>query len=136
MRVTLELETSGLAGFYLPGMGGESSPLVTEIEPPRGGQVNKSSDQVSGLADGNNVGDDVGNVGDDVGKVIGAKVLSATGRAVCDVIRGNPFATVEEIATAIGKIARKWGGSVSLGDAGLMVCTGGMGGHWKVKRWH
>lgn len=44
VRLTLELETSGLAGFRLPGMGGESSPLVTEVEPPRVGQGNKTSD--------------------------------------------------------------------------------------------
>lgn len=63
MRLTLELETSGLAGFRLPGMGGESSPLVTEVEPPRGGQGNKPSDQVSVPASGANVGNDVRNGG-------------------------------------------------------------------------
>lgn len=38
-RLTLELETSGLADFRLPGIGGESSPLVTKVEPPRSDQV-------------------------------------------------------------------------------------------------
>lgn len=81
VRLTLELETCGLAGFRLPGMGGESSPFVTEIEPPRGFQVTKPSDQVSGPASGTNVGNDVGNVGNGVGNVsntVRAKTLSAT----------------------------------------------------------
>ncbi|MGO5475974.1 ATP-binding protein [Parafannyhessea sp. LCP19S3_B1] len=39
VRLTLELETSGLADFRLPGMGGESSSLVTKVEPPRSDQV-------------------------------------------------------------------------------------------------
>lgn len=62
VHLTLELETSGLAGFRLPGMGGES-PFVTEVEPPRGGQVNKPGDQVSGPASRTNVGNDVRNGG-------------------------------------------------------------------------
>ena len=89
VRLTLELETSGLAGFRLPGMGGESSPLVTEVEPPRGGQVNKPSDQVSDSASGTNVGNDVGNVGN-VGNAVGAKTLSATERCLrCNANNSN-----------------------------------------------
>lgn len=77
----------------------------------------------------------VGNVGNAVGKVIGAKVLSATGRAVSDVIQGNPFATVKEIATAIGKSARQVERArASLRDAGLIERIGGTRGHRKVKR--
>lgn len=86
VRLTLELETSGLAGFRLPGMGGESSSLVTEIEPPRGGQGNQPSDQASSPASGTNVGNDVGNVGNGVGNVVGTKALSVTERAVFDAI--------------------------------------------------
>ena len=55
VRLTLELETSGLTDFRLPGMGGETSPLVTEIKPPRGDQVGdpvtKTSDQVNSNTD-------------------------------------------------------------------------------------
>ena len=60
VRLTLELETSGLAGFRLPGMGGESSPLVTEVEPPKsikmthaGDQVDNNTDQVTDQVDNN-----------------------------------------------------------------------------------
>ena len=35
VKLTMELETSGLVEFRLPGMGGESSPLVTRVAPPR-----------------------------------------------------------------------------------------------------
>lgn len=34
VRLTLQLETSGLTNFRLPGMGGETSPLVTELKSP------------------------------------------------------------------------------------------------------
>ena len=142
VRLTLELETSGLAGFRLPGMGGEASPLVTEVEPPRGGQVNKPSDQVSDSASGTNVGNDVGNVGNvgnsvgnDVGNVVGAKALSVTERAVFDAIQANPIVTAKEIATAIGKSERQVERArASLRDAGLIERIGGTRGHWKVKR--
>lgn len=60
VRLTLELETSGLAGFHLPGMGGESSPLVTELEPPKsikmtraGDQADNTTDQVTDQVDSN-----------------------------------------------------------------------------------
>ena len=60
VRLTLELETSGLAGFRLPGMGGEFSPLVTEVEPPKsinmtraGDQVDNTTDQVTDQVDNN-----------------------------------------------------------------------------------
>lgn len=105
-----------------------TSLLVTETEPSKSDQVIKSSDQVNGSADG----DDVGN---DVGKVIGAKMLSATGRAVFDVIQGNPFATVKEISTAIGKSARQ----VERTSVSKMLVSWGAPaawGHWKVKGWH
>lgn len=139
VRLTLELETSGLAGFRLPGMGGESSPLVTEIEPPRVGQGNKPSDQVSGPASGTNVGNDVGNVGNGVGNgvgnVDGTKALSVTERAVFDAIQANPIVTAKEIATAIGKSERQVERArASLRDAGLIERIGGTRGYWKVKR--
>lgn len=51
VRLTLELETSGLAGFRLSGMGGESSPLVTEVEPPKSIRMPHAGDQVDNNAD-------------------------------------------------------------------------------------
>jgi hypothetical protein len=55
VRLTLELEASGLPASACQVW--EGSPLlVTEIEPPRDGRVTKSSDQVSGPANGTNVG--------------------------------------------------------------------------------
>ena len=80
------------------------------MEPPRSGQGNKPSDQVSCPASGTNVGNDVGNVGNvgnGVGNVVGAKALSVTERAVFDAIQANPIVTAKEIATAIGKSERQ-----------------------------
>ena len=73
------------------------------MEPPRSGQGNKPSDQVSCPASGTNVG----NVGNGVGNVVGAKALSVTERAVFDAIQANPIVTAKEIATAIGKSERQ-----------------------------
>lgn len=104
---------------------------MTEIEPPRGGQVTKPSDQVSDPASGTNVGNVVSNVGN----VVGAKALSVTKRAV---FRCNPSESNrdrKEIATAIGKSERQVERArASLRDAGLIERIGGTRGHWKVKR--
>jgi hypothetical protein len=79
--------------------------------------VTKSSDQVNGSADG----DDVGNVGNDAGNVVGAKVLSATGRPVFDAIQITPIAIAIEMANAIGKSERQAERArASLRDADLM----------------
>ena len=100
------------------------------MEPPRSGQGNKPSDQVSCPASGTNVGNDVGNVGNGVGNVVGAKALSVTERAVFDVIRANPIVTAKEITTAIGKSERQVERArASLRDAGLIERVGGTRGH-------
>lgn len=44
VRLTLQLETNGMTEFRLPGMGGERSPLVTKLEPPRRGQADVGND--------------------------------------------------------------------------------------------
>ena len=101
---------------------------MTEIELPRGVQVTKPSDQVSGPANGTNVGNSVGNV-------VGAKALSVTERAVFDAIQANPIVTAKEIATVIGKSERQVERvRASLRDAGLIERIGGTRGYWKVKR--
>ena len=64
MRLTLELETSGLAGFCLSGMGGESSSLVTEIEPLKSINMTHASDQVDNST--NQVTDQVDHITDQV----------------------------------------------------------------------
>lgn len=90
---------------------------MTEIEPPRGGQVNKPSDQASGPAGETNVGNDVGNV-------VGAKALSVTERAFFDAIQANPIVIAKEIATAIGKSERQVERArASLRNAGLIECV-------------
>lgn len=94
---------------------------MTEIEPPRGGQVNKPSDQASGPAGETNVGNDVGN---SVGNVVGAKALSVTERAFFDAIQANPIVIAKEIATAIGKSERQVERArASLRNAGLIECV-------------
>ena len=100
------------------------------MEPPRSGQGNKPSDQVSCPASGTNVGNDVGNVGNGVGNVVGAKALSVTERAVFDAIQANPIVTAKEIATAIGKSERQVERArSSLRNAGLIERIGGTRGH-------
>ena len=95
---------------------------MTEIELPRGVQVTKPSDQVSGPANGTNVGNSVGNV-------VGAKALSVTERAVFDAIQANPIVTAKEIATVIGKSERQVERvRASLRDAGLIERIGGTRG--------
>ena len=84
---------------------------------PPVGYGRQSSDQVNGSADG----DDVGNVGNDAGNVVGAKVLSATGRPVFDAIQITPIAIAIEMANAIGKSERQAERArASLRDADLM----------------
>ena len=96
------------------------------MEPPRSGQGNKPSDQVSGPASGTNVGNDVGN---GVGNVVGTKALSVTEKAVFDAIQANPVATAKEIATAIGKSERQVERArASLRNAGLIERIGGTRG--------
>lgn len=164
VRLTLQLETSGLADFRLPGMGGESAPLVTELEPPNDDQTTKPRGRVDGNASqirgqvakcgnrvfdpdggedvgdggkdgGEDVGEDVGDGGEDVGDGVRPYVLSATARAVLDAIQANPTATTKDIAAAIGKSARQVERArASLRKAGLIERIGGARGYWKVKR--
>ena len=117
VRLTLELETSGLTDFRLPGMGGETSPLVTEIKPPRGDQVGdpvtKTSDQVNSNTDlvtdpvGSNtdlVTDPVGSNTDLVTDPVGSQVSHSTSNPVQELIAvlGNREMSISELMHELG----------------------------------
>ena len=117
VRLTLELETSGLTDFRLPGMGGETSPLVTEIKPPRGDQVGdpvtKTSDQVNSNTDlvtdpvGSNtdlVTDQVGSNTDLVTDQVGSQVSHSTSNPVQELIAvlGNREMSISELMHELG----------------------------------
>ena len=117
VRLTLELETSGLTDFRLPGMGGETSPLVTEIKPPRGNQVGdpvtKTSDQVNSNTDlvtdpvGSNtdlVTDPVGSNTDLVTDPVGSQVSHSTSNPVQELIAvlGNREMSISELMHELG----------------------------------
>ena len=106
VRLTLELETSGLTDFRLPGMGGETSPLVTEIKPPRGDQVGdpvtKTSDQVNSNTD--LVTDPVGSNTDLVTDPVGSQVSHSTSNPVQELIAvlGNREMSISELMHELG----------------------------------
>ena len=106
VRLTLELETSGLTDFRLPGMGGETSPLVTEIKPPRGNQVGdpvtKTSDQVNSNTD--LVTDPVGSNTDLVTDQVGSQVSHSTSNPVQELIAvlGNREMSISELMHELG----------------------------------
>ena len=106
VRLTLELETSGLTDFRLPGMGGETSPLVTEIKPPRGNQVGdpvtKTSDQVNSKTD--LVTDPVGSNTDLVTDQVGSQVSHSTSNPVQELIAvlGNREMSISELMHELG----------------------------------
>ena len=105
VRLTLELETSGLTDFRLPGMGGETSPLVTEIKPPRGDQVGdpvtKTSDQVNSNTD--LVTDPVGSNTDLVTDPV-SQVSHSTSNPVQELIAvlGNREMSISELMHELG----------------------------------
>ncbi|MEE1159536.1 MAG: ATP-binding protein [Atopobiaceae bacterium] len=75
VKLTMELETSGLVEFRLPGMGGESSPLVTRVRPPRRDDENgeTSDDPVTQSGDPvTQSGDPVTQSGDPVARLLAA----------------------------------------------------------------
>ncbi len=75
VKLTMELETSGLVEFRFPGMGGESSPLVTRVEPPRRDDPNSetSGDPVTQSGDPvTQSGDPVTQSGDPVERLLAA----------------------------------------------------------------
>lgn len=132
VRLTLQLETSGLVGFHLPGMGGEGAPLVTAVKPPSGQSVIGADGANAGAVVGANGVDSGANAGGGTGGAGGP--LSDAGARVLDALRANPRASAVALGKELGmtrrQIQRVQG---NLKGAGILERVGGTRGYWRIK---
>lgn len=113
VRLFMELETSGLAEFRLPGMGGEGSPLVTRLGSPD---------------------DRDGGTGRTVASDIPRADLSEDELALVEAVRSHPGARRAELARAAGLSERTFDRTVSrLVERGILARVGSRkSGNWIV----
>lgn len=116
VKLTMELETSGLVEFRLPGMGGESSPLITRIEPPR-------------HADDGDISGDDGDISGDDGE------LTANELAIVDAVRELPKASRAALSERAHVPARTFDRTMKrLVNKGLIERVGSKKtGYWKIR---
>ena len=135
VRLTLQLEISGLVGFHLPGMGGEGAPLVTAVKPPSGQSVIGADGANAGAvvgANGANGADSGANAGGGTGGAGGP--FSDEGARVLDALRANPRVSAVALGKELGmtrrQIQRVQG---NLKGAGILERVGGTRGYWRIK---
>ena len=133
VKLAMELETSGLVEFRLPGMGGESSPLVTKVDrPKRTGGIEPANVGNGGGSVGNGDGD-VGNDGGNVSRVEDIGRRPDTTSQVLLRLKSNPKMSAATLAKDVGLSTRQVERILrGLREEGRIVRVGGTRGHWKV----
>lgn len=140
VKLAMELETSGLVEFRLPGMGGESSSLVTKVDrPKRTGGIESANVGNGGGNVGNNggnVGNGDGDVGNDDGNVDRVEDIGRRPDTTSQVLlrlKSNPKMSAATLAEDVGLSTRQVERILrGLREEGRIVRVGGARGHWKV----